>query len=284
MVAACFFWPGSEAAIKEVRPTFWNKYDGSVPNATRVKTVLDWLRLPDERRPHLITLYFSDIDSASHNNPLDSEAIFAATKAVDDALGVLLDGLDALPLRDRIFLLLTSDHGMAETTKDRVIALSSLIDTPGIRPGFSGPTTSLHVEGGIEGATRVRDQLNERLQQRGVAYLRKDLPERYQVRNNPRFGDVVVVMNEGWFLAATVLTRALIQSRWGEHGWDNALPSMQALFLISGPGIPAGGVSPPVENVDVYPLMTELLGLQAAKDIDGRAGRLLTALKNAPRR
>ena len=66
MVAACFFWPGSEAAVKGIRPTFWNKYDGTIPNAKRVATVLDWLRLPAERRPHVITLYFSDVDSISH--------------------------------------------------------------------------------------------------------------------------------------------------------------------------------------------------------------------------
>src|SRR5687767_8370331 len=63
MVAASFFWPGSEAAIKGVRPTSWNKYDGTIPNADRVATVLEWLRRPAEQRPHVITLYFSDVDA-----------------------------------------------------------------------------------------------------------------------------------------------------------------------------------------------------------------------------
>ena len=42
LVAACFFWPGSEAAIKGVRPTIWNKYDGGVANEARVRTVLEF--------------------------------------------------------------------------------------------------------------------------------------------------------------------------------------------------------------------------------------------------
>src|SRR5262245_14400765 len=71
MVTACFFWPGSEAAIKGVRPTYWNKYDGSVSNNARVAKVDEWLRLPEARRPHLITLYFSDLDSASHRAAVD---------------------------------------------------------------------------------------------------------------------------------------------------------------------------------------------------------------------
>ena len=152
MVTACFFWPGSEAAIKGVRPTFWNKYDGTVSNANRIATVLDWLRLPDTRRPHLITLYFSDIDSASHRGPVDGPDVERAVMAMDAALGTLLDGIEALPNRDRVILLLTSDHGMANTSAAQTVQLSSLVDTSNIRPSFSGPVTGLHVSGGPESA------------------------------------------------------------------------------------------------------------------------------------
>ena len=63
------------------------------------------------------------------------------------------------------------------------------------------------------------------------------------------------------------------------HGWDPALPSMHALFMIAGPGIPAGVVVPQVHNVDVYPLMTELLGLREARDIAGQRSRILGEIK-----
>ena len=115
MVSACFFWPGSEADIKGIRPTYWNRYDGSVPNEQRIETVLGWLRLPADRRPHVITLYFSDVDSASHRTAIGGSDVAAAVAAVDTALGMLLDGLDRLENRDRVLLMLTSDHGMADT-------------------------------------------------------------------------------------------------------------------------------------------------------------------------
>ena len=124
MVTACFFWPGSEAAIKGVRPTFWNKYDGGVPNSARVATVLEWLRMPEARRPHVITLYFSDVDSASHRGPIESPDVEKAVMAMDAALGTLLDGIDALPDRDRVILLLTSDHGMANTSAAQTVQLA----------------------------------------------------------------------------------------------------------------------------------------------------------------
>ena len=43
MVAACYFWPGSEAPINGVRPTIFNTYADSVPNESRVQTVLEWI-------------------------------------------------------------------------------------------------------------------------------------------------------------------------------------------------------------------------------------------------
>jgi predicted AlkP superfamily pyrophosphatase or phosphodiesterase len=281
MVTACFFWPGSEAAIKGVRPTFWNKYDGTVSNASRLATVLEWLRLPDARRPHLITLYFSDIDSASHRGPVEGPGVDKAVMAMDAVLGTLLDGIETLPNRDRVILLLTSDHGMANTSATQAVQLSSLVDTSNIRPSFSGPVTGLHVSGGPDGpdrARRVRDQLNAKLTH-GRAYLRPELPERYHLRETPRAGDVIVVMDEGWTMATSIINRGLIQNAWGEHGWAPEVASMRAIFVIAGPGIRKGITIPEVENVDVYPLMTELLGLKPAPGIDGKTGRIGALIK-----
>ena len=273
MVAACFFWPGSEAAIKGVRPTIWNKYDGSVDNNVRVDTVLGWLRLPPERRPHVITLYFSELDSASHRHALDSPSIARAVQSLDRSLGALVDGIAALPIADRIYLLLTSDHGMVETSASRAVMLGTLVDPAAVQVSYDGPVTGLHVKGGLPDAQRIRDRINARLEH-GRAYLRRDLPERVRFRGDPRAGDVVVIMDESWTLLTAPPLTGLIRDRWGMHGWDPALPSMHAVFAIAGPDIRAGVTIPAVDNVDVYPLMTELLGLRPADGIDGRPGRI----------
>jgi len=191
---------------------------------------------------------------------------------------MLLDGLDRLDNRDRILLMLTSDHGMADTGSVRIVQLGDLIDTTGLRVGFSGPVTTLHVSPEAGTPAAVRDRLNAKLQH-GKAYLRAEMPERYHFRASPRGGDVVVVMDEGWLMATSILNRGLIQREWGEHGWDPDLPSMKAIFLLAGPGIPAGVTIPEVENIDVYPLMTELLGLSPATGLDGRPGKIRSLLK-----
>ena len=82
----------------------------------------------------MITLYFSDVDSASHRGPIEGPNVEKAVMAMDATLGTLLDGIDALPDRDRVILLLTSDHGMANTSAAQTVQLGSLVDTSNIRP------------------------------------------------------------------------------------------------------------------------------------------------------
>jgi predicted AlkP superfamily pyrophosphatase or phosphodiesterase len=293
MVSACFFWPGSEAAIGGVRPTIWNRYDGGIQNVARVATVLEWLALPRERRPHIITLYFSELDTASHERPLEAPEVEAAAISLDTSIGQLLDGIDALPHGNRVYLVITSDHGMVNTSAAQTVPLESLLDASelaDIEMALSGPVASLHLRGTAERARHIRDRINARLA-RGTAYLREELPERFHYRKDPRAGDVVVVMDESWTLAAPRRSQAPASTpppaaapqarpaRRGAHGWDNKFPSMRAMFLVVGPGIKQGAIVPEVHNVDVYPFLTELLGLKAPEGIDGTPGVIGAAVK-----
>lgn len=274
MVAGCYFWPGSEATIGGRRATFVRPYDGKMPNATRVAGVLEWLALPPERRPHIVTLYFSDVDAASHLGPLGHRRIEDAARALDRALGQLLAGLDKLPIKDRVVVLVTSDHGMANTSRAQSIPIESLVSLDGVVQTFVGPVSSLHVQDGDQAlAVRLRDGLNAKLKT-GRAFLRAELPERYRYSANPRAGDVVVVMDEGWTLRRSYDLRAVVRPRWSTHGWDPELASMHGVFVAAGPGIRTGHVIDDVRNVDVYPLMTELLGLRLTQVPDGSPGRL----------
>ena len=274
MLAACFFWPGSEAAIAGVRPTYTRPYQGRTPNAARVNGVLEWLKLPPERRPHVVTVYFSEVDDASHAGPLAHRRVQDAARSLDRTLGQLIDGIDALPIKDHVYVLVTSDHGMANTSRNQAISIESLVSLDGVIQTFVGPVTSLHVaDGDVTRATTLRDRLNAKLKT-GRAYLRAELPERYHYASNPRAGDVIVVMDEGWTLKRSYDVRTVVRPVWGTHGWDPELPSMRSIFLATGPTIRAGHRIEDVRNVDVYPLMTELLGLEMPAGVDGNPGYL----------
>lgn len=270
MVSASYFWAGSEADIEGIRPTIWKPYDPTVPNASRVDSVLAWLGKPAEQRPHLVTLYMNDVDNAGHSHGPDDPRIGAAILAVDSALGRLVDGIERLPFSSRVYLILVADHGMASVSPQTTIAIESLIDTTGVRLGDIGPNANLHVAAGRSHARRLRDTLNLNLRN-GRAYLRSEVPKRLKYRDDPRIGDVVIIMDEHYVIARQA---RMPSESGGTHGWDPAFPSMHAIFLAMGPRIRPGSSIGAFENVHVYPLLSEILGLKSAPNVQGRAGWL----------
>lgn len=270
MVTAPIFWPGSEAAIKGIRPSYWKEYDGKVPNSDRVDNLLAWLKLPAEKRPHFYTLYMSDVDTAGHRYGPGAPQVKQAIEAVDRELGRLLDGLQASPIRDRIFLVIVSDHGMSESTPEQYTAIDSLIDMKGVEVADGGPNANLHISGGPQRVREVWNELNQKLKH-GRAYLRADIPYRFHYRSNPRIGDVVVIMDEHYQIG---LSERAPHAAGGSHGWDPTLASMQGIFLAMGPGIANGATIQRFENIHIYPFLAEILGLRPAAGIDGRPGLL----------
>ena len=100
--ASAMFWPGSEAAIQGTRPTEWRPFDDRLSNNERLKQVLDWLALPADRRPSLITLYLSEVDHAGHDFGPDSPQLLEAAGHLDETLGQLVEAIQALQLTDQV--------------------------------------------------------------------------------------------------------------------------------------------------------------------------------------
>ena len=278
MLAASYYWVASEAAIGGVKPTFTKKYDGRVRNFARVDSVLAWLALPADQRPHMVTMYFSDTDGAAHDHGPLSPQLDSAAARVDSALGRLLDGVERLPIRDRVYVVLVSDHGMSETGPRWYAGLDTIIDMRGVRIADAGTNANLHVEGGRARAIVLRDSINRRMRH-GRAYLRDELPPHLHYRGDPRAGDIVVLMEDHYQVGTTPRPP---REGSANHGWDpRAVPAMAALFVVRGPGIPAGREIGPFENVDLYPWLTEVLRLKPARGVDGKRGRLAQLLRDA---
>ena len=270
MVAASYFWVASEAAIGGVRPTIWKRYNGRIPNFDRVDSVLSWLALPEDRRPHLITMYFNDADDAGHDHGPLSAQMDSAGARLDSALGRLLDGVARLPISDRVYFVLVSDHGMSEVSPRWYAALDTLIDLNGVTIADAGPNANLHVDGGRARALVLRDSINRRMRH-GRAYLREEMPAHLHYRADPRIGDLVIVMEDHFQVGRA--NRPPLEGT-ATHGWDPTIPSMHALFVVKGPAIPRGKVIGAFPNVDIYPFITEILGLRPASNLDGKRGRL----------
>ena len=236
--------------------------------------------LPEGERPHLVTLYFSLVDSAGHNLGPDAPGMRQSVEAADRLLGRLLDGVDALPHAARVALVVVSDHGMAAPDPDRLTVLPDVADLRGVRLVAAGPAMSVHV-GEPARSRALRAALNAGLTH-ARAYLREEIPARLHVRGTPRIGDILVIPDGlGLVGFRCVVERVRLLLRPGMHGWDPHLPEMHGIFLAAGPGIGAGVTLPPVEAVDVYPLVAHLLGLTPHPAVAGDLAPFAAALTEA---
>jgi predicted AlkP superfamily pyrophosphatase or phosphodiesterase len=276
LTAAAFFWPGTEAPIQGIRPTHWNAFDGSIANSERVAQVLEWFDLPVEERPSFVTLYFEDVDNAAHRWGTDHEETRAAIRAVDEALGWLLSGLDERGLANRVNIVVTSDHGMADISRDRMIFLDDYIDVESVMIVDWDPVAQIRPSAGNVGS--VYSALEPAHPHLSV-YLKEEVPERYHFRDNLRIPPIIAVADEGW----SITTRGYYDSRpnaytGATHGYDNLLTSMGALFIASGPAFKEGLSVPAFQNVHIYELLCEVLGLTPAPN-DGSLDSVKAVLR-----
>jgi predicted AlkP superfamily pyrophosphatase or phosphodiesterase len=272
MRSACLFWPGSEAAIDGVRPSFYLHYDDKLPNQERVTQVLDWLKLPADTRPHFITLYFADVDHAGHEYGPDSPQTRAAVANVDAMIGKLRAGIAASHLP--IDLVVVSDHGMIKTRGDWV-DLDTYADL-----------SKLVTDGSLLYAANEADT-QKAYEQLKIAnadfkvYRRANVPKDLHYDSNAREGDPVIVPT------APISIRAHAPEAGkpdrapnaGSHGYDpQQFPEMRAIFYAEGPDIRPGVTLKPFENVNVFPFITQILNLQHVP-VDGNDVVLSKALK-----
>ena len=64
----------------------------------------------------------------------------------------------------------------------------------------------------------------------------------------------------------------------GAHGYDPTNPYMHAIFRAVGPAFKQGYIARQFENVDIYPLICHLLGIEPAP-CDGQLDRIKHILK-----
>jgi predicted AlkP superfamily pyrophosphatase or phosphodiesterase len=273
--AASYFFVGSEAPVKGIRPSEYFDYDGDVPNLTRVSKVFEWLQLPDTERPRMITLYFSDMDNVGHAyGPSNDEKLKEQLYKLDRELGALFEGLKSFDLP--ISVVLVSDHGMADVHKEKLINLDQLTEGINARVVNDGALAHLYLENPAEKA-----QVIELLKSREGNFSIDDLAKNENYSDMSRFpqriGDLLIIPEMGYYLADN---RGMLryQNRsamlktdvYGEHGFSPKNKEMWGIFYAKGPRIKVANVIEPFQNIHIYPLFCQLLGLEIPEGIDGK--------------
>jgi predicted AlkP superfamily pyrophosphatase or phosphodiesterase len=262
------FYPGTEGEIAGTRPSFWKKYDEGMSNDVRVATILSWLDLPRDQRPTFLALYFSDPDDAGHAfGPISSETKKAILK-VDAEIGRLIEGLKTREIFNQINLIIVSDHGMATVRWSNAILLDKFFDTNlTARIFWTREIVSIFPRDGKE--NKIYQSLKRKLPPQARVYRKAEMPARFHYSQSPRIAPLLVLPSEGWILTnqqqfAEIQTKGETKSSRGGHGYDNRLSSMRAIFIGHGEAFRKGRVVEPFENIQVYNIMTRILGLKPA--------------------
>jgi len=273
MRAACLFWPGSEAEIQGKRPSYYLHFDDKLDDEKRVDQVVAWLKLAPELRPHFITLYYANVDHAGHSYGPDSDEVRAAVHHVDAMIGDLRTKIAALHLP--VDVVVVADHGMVTLQGDPV-TLSDFADL-----------SDFHTEGSLlypKPDADIQETYEEFLTHpdpRFKVYRLAKVPAYLHFNENPREGDPVIVPTGPFQLRAHPAASETEHSNrsHGGHGFDpRTMPEMKAIFFAAGPDIASGIQLKPFENVNLYPLIAEILGL-TPPETDGSLDVLRRALK-----
>ena len=292
---AIHMWPGSEAHIMGVEPTFLDKFNQNEALSNKVDRVLGLLDLPTSvieqhgrigrtsnnmtfdasanTRPQLIAAYVPVVDSDGHLHGPNSTEIRGTISDVDAMLDSLFTGLNQRNLTNIVNVIVVSDHGMATTSTNRLVQLDDLIDLNliehidgwplyGLRPKKDDNIPMLYKKLKDEAAKNSNFDV----------YLRdKDMPARFHFSNNDRIAPLWVIPKAGWAIVHKEDFDVKEAQRKGEtyhpkglHGYDHEHPLMRAIFVARGPAFPHKPNSrvAPFQNTEVYNILCDSLGIE----------------------
>jgi predicted AlkP superfamily pyrophosphatase or phosphodiesterase len=279
---AVHMWPGSEAHVLHVEPTFIDKYNGKETLPNKVKRIFDFLDKPGEEdksavpadmRPQLIAAYVPNVDADGHRYGPNSTEIRATITSVDTMLDDIFRGLEDRNLTNIVNVMIVSDHGMATTDTNRLLQLEDLIDTSKIEHTDGWPLYGLRPKN-LKDLQGLYDGLVEKAKTNPnfEVYLRDvNMPERYHFSKHERIAPLWIVPRTGWAIVQKHELDVVKAKETGEvyhprglHGYDHEHPLMRAIFVARGPAFPhpANSQIDVFQNIEVYNMLCDSIGIE----------------------
>lgn len=269
ITSASYFWPGATLNDETRRPTYFKYYDHYKTYKERIDTLVKWLQLPEETRPHFLTIYFDETDTKGHMFGPNSPEINKSIQKCDSLIEYLYIGLENIGMRDSVNVIIVSDHGMTEISKDRVINIGKILSGYEYYSGDSGPYMLIQPK---DDETETVYNILKENENHYKVYTKENIPSHYHYADNELITDIILIADKGWYLA-----HQKDIDNWKDgatHGYDNNLTDMHGIFIASGPAFKTNYKTGTVWNIDIYPLLCEIYGIQPNKNIDGKLERI----------
>ena len=266
MLSASFYWVGSEAEVQGVRPTYYYKYNEKIEMHNRIQTVVNWLDMPADKRPHIITFYFPQVDHEGHKHGPDSREVADAVHLIDSSVYELTKAVKTTGLN--VNYVFVSDHGMTKADTEHPIETPAGIDTSKFIVSGDGLLVELYAKDPKYIQTTYDELLKNKTADYAV-YLKTNVPEKlhYGAKDDwhNRIGDILLIPN--WPKVFDLYHRKMDP---GWHGYDpTVVKDMHATFYAWGPAFKSDLIIPAFNNVDIFPMINQILGLTYTNKVDG---------------
>ncbi len=278
IVSASLQWVGSASDAGGKRPTYYYPYHEKFKPEEKVNKVINWLKLPEDQRPHFIAMYFPEVDGAGHHFGPDSEETKNAVQLIDKAIGNLVQKVNDLGLKNVNFVFV-SDHGMIKVDGGNPLEIPAVLFNKDRFDFYNSQTlVRVHVKNSDE-VKSVFKELKANKTADYEVYLDKKLPKylHFATRDDrySRIGQILLIPK-----APKVFLEKNQTTSVGKHGYDPKLvPEMKATFYAWGPEFKNNVVVDEFSNVNVYPLVAKILDLKLENEIDGKLKVLKQTLK-----
>ncbi|KAG9315202.1 alkaline-phosphatase-like protein [Chiua virens] len=311
LYSANIMWPGPSTSTSGVTPKYHVPFMPFYPPEGKIFQVLEWMDLPLEQRPRLITVYEPMLDRSGHTAGPESELVNETLPIISNFAHTLVRRLHhERNLSHIVDILFVSDHGMEDTSSWGMVYMDDILchEQDARERGWPACAGIQHVDGWPSMGFWFRPDVNttatlSRLVSASKSgkfdvyttdtYTRNTssstivaptMPERYHYASSPRLAPIWVIPRIGYALTDRVENGSLMSI--GNHGYDNDAPSMRAVFISQGPfaegvrkriQVEASQIQacvlPPFENVQLYNLLARLLGIETwASENNGTVG------------
>ena len=279
MVTASYFFVGTEANIQGLKPTYYYRFDNSVKNEVRVNQAIDWLKLPPKKRPHLITMYFSDMDDTGHKyGTKNDEELKKTLFELDKQLGVLFKGIEKTGLP--VNIIIVSDHGMSTVAISNFIAIEKIENDSLYTSIDNGAIVNIHPNDKNQ-IDSIYTYLKKK-ESNFKVYKTENTPGFEYIPKNKNWGAIQILPDFGYYFSSTkgiTSRKQHINTNFGVHGYDQKYKEMHGIFYANGPAFKKAYRIPSIKNIHIYPLMCEILGLEVPSNIDGNLDQIKNVLK-----
>ena len=147
--------------------------------------------MPDERRPQFVCAYLPEIDQQGHAYGPNSDEVNRTLKEMDKFSKSIHDILSSRNLLDIVNIVYVSDHGMTETSNERIVYLDEVLGKDGfeaIEHKDGWPNAGLRFKAGTN-ETLMAERLRKGAEESNGGYSYYDhatIPEEYHFSKNER--------------------------------------------------------------------------------------------------